>query len=87
MRRPLHRAGDSREPHAAVLNLGDGTDGELLRSRGDVAATRQLSLKASTVTFYDGHLAQHILPALGNRKVRDLRRMDCRQLVRLPRQG
>ena len=64
------------------LNLGDGTDGETVRS---YAATwlqhAKLTLKASTVTFYDGHLAQHILPALGNRKVRDLRRMDCRELV------
>jgi integrase len=64
------------------LNLGDGADGEILRS---YAATwlqhAKLTLKASTITFYDGHLAQHILPALGNRKVRDLRRMDCRQLV------
>jgi len=64
------------------LNLGDGADGEVLRS---YAATwlqhAKLTLKASTVTFYHGHLAQHILPALGNRKVRDLRRIDCRELV------
>ncbi len=37
------------------------------------------TLKASTVTFYPGHLTQHILPALGVRQVPQLRRADCRR--------
>lgn len=40
-----------------------------------------MTLKAGSVTFYSGYLAQHILPALGNKNVRDLRRADCRDLV------
>jgi hypothetical protein len=41
----------------------------------------RLNLKASTVRFYEGHLAQHIVPALGQRAIGDLRRADCRDLV------
>ena len=41
----------------------------------------QTTLKASTVTFYQGHLTQHILPALGSQPVPKIRRADCRQLV------
>jgi integrase len=39
------------------------------------------SLKASTVRFYEGHLEQHVLPALGTRPVASLRRHDCRDLI------
>jgi integrase len=41
----------------------------------------RVNLKASTVRFYEGHLEQHIVPALGAREVTDLRRADCRDLV------
>ena len=41
----------------------------------------RLNLKASTVRFYEGHLDQHVVPALGPRAVSDLRRSDCRDLV------
>ncbi len=41
----------------------------------------RLNLKASTVGFYEGHLAQHIVPALGQRAIGELRRADCRDLV------
>jgi hypothetical protein len=43
--------------------------------------TAKVTLKASTVDFYNGHLALHILPALGSRQVGSLRRADCRELV------
>src|SRR2546426_1743513 len=43
--------------------------------------TARVTLKASTVEFYNGHLALHILPALGSRQVGSLRRADCRELV------
>ena len=39
------------------------------------------SLKASTVGFYRGNLAQHVLPVLGTRLVSSIRRADCRLLV------
>lgn len=38
-------------------------------------------LKASTRSFYAGHLEQHIFPLLGSKPVSALRRADCRQLV------
>ena len=41
----------------------------------------RLNLKASTVRFYEGHLAQHLLPALGSTAVAELRRRHCRDLV------
>jgi integrase len=34
-----------------------------------------------TLRFYQGHLDQHILPALGNRPLSSLRRADCRDLI------
>ena len=40
-----------------------------------------MNLKASTIRFYEGHLEQHIVPALGVRPITDLRRADCRDLV------
>jgi integrase len=43
--------------------------------------TAKVTLKASTVDFYSGHLALHVLPALGSRQVGSLRRADCRELV------
>src|SRR4051812_4457610 len=43
--------------------------------------TARLNLKASTVRFYEGHLDQHIVPALGSRAISDVRRGDCRDLV------
>ncbi|MGH2436177.1 MAG: tyrosine-type recombinase/integrase [bacterium] len=39
------------------------------------------NLKASSVSFYRGHLNEHILPALGDRVVSSIRRRDCRELV------
>jgi integrase len=41
----------------------------------------RLNLKASTVRFYEGNLAQHLLPALGPVLVADLRRRHCRDMV------
>jgi integrase len=43
--------------------------------------TARLNLKASTVRFYEGHLDQHIVPALGSRAISEVRRGDCRDLV------
>lgn len=43
--------------------------------------TVRLTLKTSTIRFYEGHLDQHLLPALGQRQIADLCRTDCRDLV------
>jgi integrase len=64
------------------LNLADSSGAETLRFYATAWLEHaKLSLKSSTVTFYGGHLTQHILPALGARNVRDVRRADCRNLV------
>lgn len=39
------------------------------------------TLKASTIRFYNGHLDEHVLPALGSRPVTSIRRQDCRELI------
>jgi hypothetical protein len=65
----------------ADLHLPTGDDQTLRTYATNWLKTARLNLKASTVSFYDGHLDQHILPALGPRPVRTLRRSDCRELV------
>jgi hypothetical protein len=44
-------------------------------------AAAQGNLKGSTLYFYSTHLEQHIYPVLGPRRVVDVRRADCRELV------
>jgi hypothetical protein len=39
------------------------------------------TLKASTLTFYTGHLENHIAPALGTHLVSGITRQDCRELI------
>ena len=63
------------------LPLGEGTDVTIARYSEEWLIQARLNLKASTVRFYEGHLAQHIVPALGSRLVSSLRRPDCRVLV------
>src|SRR5688572_17337137 len=59
----------------------DGADVTFQRYSEDWLIQARLNLKASTVGFYEGHLEQHIVPALGSRLVSSLRRADCRALV------
>lgn len=63
----------------------DATSPTLRTYVGSWMATAATNLKASTIGFYQGHLNQHILPALGDRLVSDLRRADCRDFVTLCR--
>ena len=64
------------------LALGPSSDAQTFRTYATAwMKNAKLGLKASTVVFYQGHLNQHILPALGAKRVSDLRRADCRDLV------
>ncbi len=58
------------------------SEAEVLRSYASTwMAAARINLKASTISFYQGHLGHHILPALGSLNVRDIRRSHCRDLV------
>lgn len=64
------------------FSLSKTDQGPLLRAY----ATKWLDdgktvLKWSTQRFYKGHLENHILPTLGDRSVKSLKRADCRDLV------
>ena len=64
------------------LNLPAAQDGQTLRTYAAAwLKTATGTLKASTVTFYDGALDTHVLPALGARQVASIRRQDCRELI------
>ena len=39
------------------------------------------NLKASTIAFYTENLERHVLPALRSRRLRDINRADCRDLI------
>ena len=92
-RRKSKRVGDDRAAAEAIarglrarLARADfqlpTSDAQHLRSYAESwLTTAQTNLKASTVSFYKGHLDRHILPALGDRLVSSLRRPDCRDLV------
>ena len=92
-RRKMKRVGDretaDRVARAIRERLAHGdlhltpaaTDHTLKTYATSWLAMMQATLKASTVTFYQGHLTQHILPALGSQPVPKIRRADCRQLV------
>jgi integrase len=66
------------------LPVSDG-DISLQKYSADWLVQARLNLKASTVSFYEGHLEQHIMPMLGSRLVASLRRADCRTLVTICR--
>ena len=64
------------------LNLEPSNDGPGLQPYAERWLDNATgSLKASTVGFYRGNLARHVLPALGARLVSSIRRADCRELV------
>jgi len=64
------------------LALPATTDQQTLKAYAEAwLLTAAKSLKASTLTFYRGHLDQHVFPALGSRPVGSLTRQDCRALV------
>ena len=64
------------------LALGPSSDAETVKTYATAwIKNAKLGLKSSTVVFYQGHLDQHVLPALGTKRVSDLRRADCRDLV------
>jgi integrase len=63
------------------LQLG-GSNEETLESYG-CAWLKGLTgnLKASTIRFYAEHLRRHIVPALGQRRIGQVNRVDCRELA------
>jgi hypothetical protein len=66
----------------AEFSLTPATDTRTLQQYAkDWLVTAKGALKASTVTFYEGALKQHIVPALGSRLVASLNREDCRSLI------
>lgn len=88
-RRKVKRIGD-RETAARVaqaireklvrgeLNLTSPADPMTVRSYSEAwLKSVKGSLKASTITFYEGALATHVWPALGARPVASIRRRDC----------
>ena len=67
---------------AGALNLPVTADDESL----DSYARKWLkglagNLKASTIAFYTDNVERHVLPTLGTRRLRDISRADCRELI------
>src|SRR6266853_2610248 len=67
----------------ADFHLPGARDGEVtFTSYGAAWITQaKVNLKASTVRFYEGALAQHVVPAYGPLLVSQIRRSHCRDLV------
>ncbi len=73
LRERLARVELQLEPAPAIQTLKSYIEGWQTVVKG--------TLKASTVSFYDGVLNNHILPALGSRDISSLSRQDCRELI------
>jgi len=64
------------------LNLPALAEGQTFRAYAEKWLEQaRVRLKGSTVMFYESHLEQHIYPSIGTRRVEELRRADCRDLI------
>ena len=79
----LRVAGRIRERIAAgALQLGTTDDEDSVETYAR-AWLKSLTgnLKASTIAFYTDNLERHVLPALGSRRLSEIARADCRDLI------
>lgn len=71
---------------AGDLRLGADDESETLEAHAR-AWLKGLpgNLKASTVAFYSANLDRYVLPLLGGRRLADVSRADCRELIAVSR--